>query len=145
MRRIGTLNNEELARRFADYLFTLSIECSVDVQSAAIDSPDSGGGEAGCDLWIRDERYVDRARKELEGFRADPNAQVYQVGQQAERQRQAQLAEEQRKRKLVKQVKHRSPRGTGPLMGVSVRQQSIPVVITVIVLSVIASFSTGFG
>lgn len=145
MRRIGTLTNEELARRFADYLFTQSIECSVDVQSTSKKSPDSGGGSVECDLWIRDERHVDRARQELDAFQADPDAEAYRVGQQAEQKRQAIVAEEQRKKKLVKQVKHRSPPGTGPLMGVSVRQQSIPVVITVIVLSVIASFSTGFG
>ncbi len=154
MRRIGTLTDPELARRFADYLMTRSIECRVDVEPMA--SPKSGGSGAGksesgkrdvsCDLWVRDETHIDQAREELAAFLDSPQDEKYKVGGRADRIRKEREEEEKRKKRLQKKVQPRSPAaGAGQLMGVRIRQQSIPVVISVIVLSVIASFSTGFG
>ena len=168
MRRIGTLTDPDDAKRFADYLFTLSIECSVDIEtissgsgSGAADSQGSGSepatsgsqsdrasgsGETRCDLWVRDESHVDRAKQELEAFLQSPGDEKYRVHGEADRIRKQQVAEEKRKKKLQQKVNHKTPHaGGGMLGGVSIRQQSIPVIIGVVVLSVIASFATGFG
>lgn len=55
MRRIGTLENSELAQRFCDYLVTQSIDASCDPES---DSPDSSW-----DIWVRDERQIEQSKK----------------------------------------------------------------------------------
>ena len=55
MRRIGTLQDSTQARHFCDYLVTLSID-------AAVDS-DGEGQDACWDIWIRDEKDVERARQ----------------------------------------------------------------------------------
>ncbi|MCA9137080.1 MAG: rhomboid family intramembrane serine protease [Planctomycetales bacterium] len=153
MRRIGTLTDPDQARRFADYLFTLSIECSVDIDESPPASETIGGEDESkpavtpdrvCNLWIRDEADVSKAKEELESFRQSPDDSKYQVGGTADRIRKQNAAEEKRKKRLVQKVAAKSP-GGGSLMGLPVRQQSIPVVISVIILSVIASFSTGVG
>lgn len=168
MRRIGTLTNPDDAKRFADYLITHSIECSVDIEtissgsgSGAADSQGSGpepaasgaqadrassAGETRCDLWVRDESHVDRAKQELEAFLQSPGDEKYRVHGEADRIRKQQVAEEKRKKKLQQKVNHKTPHaGGGMLGGVSIRQQSIPVIIGVVVVSVIVSFATGFG
>lgn len=153
MRRIGTLTDPEQARRFADYLCTLSIQCNVDIDEAASstvpENPNSGASPAAeirCDLWIRDESDVDRARQELQAFQAAPDDDKFQVGGEAERIRKQRIADEKRKKKLQQKVNHKSPSGgAGMLMGVPIRQESIPVVIGTIILSVIATFATGAG
>lgn len=153
MRRIGTLTDPEQARRFADYLFTLSIECSVDIEDVPPpESPDHDksadpqGIEKRCDLWIRNESHVEQAKQELEAFRKTPDDPKYRVGGEAERIRKQRVSEEKRKKRLQQKVNPKSPTGgAGPMMGLPIRQQSIPVVVSIIILSVIASFSTGFG
>lgn len=156
MRRIGTLESTEQAQRFSDYLLTQSIQCRVDVNAPpSTDGEDNrtpeghlaGQGQSsdpGCDLWIRDEADVERAREELAAFLTSPNDSKYEVGGKAKQIRKHTAEEAKRKRSLQKTVKHRS-HGGGMLMGLPLRQQSIPVVIGVIVISVIASFATGFG
>lgn len=149
MRRIGTLTDPDQARRFADYLFTLSIECSVDIEKSSKEvnvenSEPKPQPERICNLWIRDETHVARAKQELASFLQSPTDPKYKVGGEAERIRKQHAAEEKRKKALVKKVAAKST-GTGGMMGLPVRQQSIPVVIAVIILSVIASFSTGVG
>ncbi|WP_253160830.1 rhomboid family intramembrane serine protease [Stieleria tagensis] len=147
MRRIGTLPDPDEARRFSDYLYTQSIECSVDPRTSSDAPPPDGASPspAVCDLWIRDETHVERAKQELETFREDPDNERYRVGGAAERRRKQQQAEEKRKKQLQQKVHPKSPVGGGPLMGAPLRQQAIPIVIAVIVLSVIASFATNFG
>ncbi|QEG01156.1 Rhomboid protease GlpG [Stieleria maiorica] len=144
MRRIGTLTDPDLARRFADFLFTLSIECNVDIE----DAPQSDGAVAAttCNLWIRDESHVPRAKQELEAFLQSPTDEKYRVGEEADRIRKQRQSDEKRKKRLQQKVNPKSPAtGSGGLMGVPIRQQTIPVVIAMVILSVIASFSTGFG
>ncbi len=144
MRRIGTLTDPDQARRFADFLFTLSIECNVDIEEAP--AADGAAGGKQCNLWIRDESHVERAKQELESFLQSPTDEKYRVGDEAERIRKQRQSEEKRKKRLQQKVNPKSPAtGAGPLMGVPTRQQTIPVVIAMVVLSVIASFSTGFG
>ncbi|QDV84034.1 rhomboid family intramembrane serine protease [Stieleria sp.] len=144
MRRIGTLTDPDQARRFADFLFTLSIECNVDIEDAP--AADGAAGGKQCHLWIRDESHVERAKQELQAFLQSPTDEKYRVGDEAERIRKQRQSEEKRKKRLQQKVNPKAPAtGAGPLMGVPTRQQTIPVVIAMVVLSVIASFSTGFG
>ncbi|OYP36991.1 rhomboid family intramembrane serine protease [Rhodopirellula sp. MGV] len=144
MRRIGTLTNPDQARRFADYLFTQSIDCSINIEKPPQSESQSLANEVAtqCELWIRDEEQVDRAREELKSFQDNPQAEKYKVASQANQLRQEKASEEIRKKKLVKKVEHSTPRGGRPAFGA--RQQSTPVVIAIIALSVLASFSTGF-
>ena len=151
MRRIGTLENIEQAKRFSDYLLTQSIECRVDVDDVHGDADGDGkatgkGGVAAvsCDLWVRDERAVQRAKQELQSFVVSPDDPKYDVGGKAHQIRKQTAEEHKRKKKFQQTVNHR-PQGGGMLMGLPLRQQSIPVVIGIIVVSVIASFATGFG
>ncbi|WP_149498753.1 rhomboid family intramembrane serine protease [Roseiconus lacunae] len=154
MRRIGTLSDPTKARRFTDYLFTQSIECNLDIEKTTESGPQTGdntngevaAGDYQCHLWIRDEEQVDRAREELAAFRADPDAEKFRVASEAESLRKKKASDAQRKKQLVKKVQHRTPGGMsgGGLSRIGARQQTIPVVITIIVLSVLASFSTGF-
>ncbi|MEO1529380.1 MAG: rhomboid family intramembrane serine protease [Planctomycetota bacterium] len=135
MRRIGTLPDPALARRFADFLVTLKIDCIVDQESTG-----EGAEQAvSCHLWIRDETHVDSARKEFEAFRESPDDPRYQVQDDAERIRKERLAEERRKQKLRKTVRHRSP---SPMMGLPIKQQSIPVVITILVICILLGVVT---
>lgn len=153
MRRIGSLPDPDQARRFADYLFTQSIDCSVDIEDAAGNEPsgspestDPKSSEKICNLWIRDESHVEQSRQELAAFRAAPDDPKYQVGSEAEQIRKQQAVDEKRKKSLQQKMTPKSPTaGRGAMMGVPVRQQTIPVVIGTIILSVIASFTTGFG
>lgn len=142
MRRIGSLTDPVLAKRFCDYLFTQSIDCILDV------STDSTGAGKICDLWVKDETHVPHAKQELQAFEESPNDARYDVSNDAEQIRQAKADEEIRRRKKVTKVTHSAPAPGGMganMIGLPIRQQSIPVVIGVIVLSVIASFATGFG
>ncbi|MEO1618233.1 MAG: hypothetical protein AAFV88_20430 [Planctomycetota bacterium] len=129
MRRIGTLTDAGQARRFSDYLLTLSIQCSVDIVEALAES---GETETQCDLWIRDEADVDQARKELQAFHSDPDAAKYQVESDAEKLRKEAEAEDKRRKSFQQKVKHRPASGGGLLAGLSIKQQAIPVVIAVI-------------
>ncbi len=140
MRRIGTLTDGSLARQFCDYLVTLSIDATTEEGSESEKSI--------WNIWIRDEKDVDRARQEFLAFEAAPGEQRYQVAGEVTRLRNERIAEQQRRmkqhRKLVQAMPAQSG-GVGPLAGANVRQQSIPVTIAIIVLSVIASFATNFG
>lgn len=140
MRRIGTLSDQSQADRFCDYLLTIEIE-------ATADSDDGDPPE--WNLWIRDEQDVDRAREEFEGFQRSPDDSRYRVENEVSKIRNEKIAEQQRKlkqrRELVRSMPAQSGPGSSTLMGSPTRQQSIPVVISIIVLSIIASFGTDFG
>lgn len=75
MRRIGTLNTEQEARRFADYLFSLDIRTRVDA-----------GGDH-WDVWGLDEDRVPQARNEFEEFKAEPEAEKYVAATRAAQQK----------------------------------------------------------
>jgi len=141
MRRIGTLNDGTLAQRFCDYLVTLKID--------ATSEADDQGDQAAWHIWIRNETDVDKAREQLAAFEAAPNEPRYQVEREVARIRNERIAEEQqrlkRNRKLVQSMPTSRGSSLGPLTGAAVRQQSIPITIGIIVLSVIASFATNFG
>ncbi len=136
MRRIGTLTDSSLARRFCDYLFTLSIDATTDAES---DQPD-----ASWNIWIRNESDVDKARKELAKFEESPDSGRFQVDEEVARARDEQIAE-QRKRVERHREKMGSSASERGAVGSSVKQQSIPVTIGIIVVSVIVSFTSHFG
>lgn len=143
MRRIGNLPDASLAERFCDYLVTQSIRASWE--------PADAGEEGGCDIWIRDETDLERAREELREFEQSPRDAKYDVKEKASRLRQQRAAENARRlknqRNVGKSMASAPPRGGfgGSMFGGMGRQSRIPVTITVIVLSVLASFYTNFG
>ncbi|MCG8651083.1 MAG: rhomboid family intramembrane serine protease [Pirellulales bacterium] len=140
MRRIGSLPDGSLARRFCDYLVTLSIDSTTEV--------DDDGSEQVWNIWIRDERDVEKARAEFRSFEAAPDEPRYQVQNEASRIRNEHVAEQQRRLKQQRKLTQSMPRqsgGIGPLSGAAVKQQSIPITMGIIILSVIASFATNFS
>lgn len=143
MRRIGTLADGSLARRFCDYLVTLSIDATTDSDH------EPGDKEPGrvWNIWIRDETDVDKARLEFVAFEESPNSDRYQVEDEVNRIRNDRIEEQQRRIKRQREMVRAMPsdRGAGDLTGASVRQQSIPVTIGIIAIAVVASFSSEFG
>lgn len=143
MRRIGTLTDPNRASQFRDYLLTESIDCVVDVSSSA------DGSSQRCDLWIKDETHVNFAREEFMTFQDAPDDAKFKVTADADRIRKEKVAEEKRRQSLQKKVNASSPSGTTvrgiSLPGVRMRQQSIPVVIAVIALSIFFGLTTDFA
>ena len=77
MRSIGTIQDEVLAARLSDYLFSLSIESDVEAV-----------GDDGWAVWVRDEDELERAGEEYRGFLASPDAAIYmEAGSHAEERR----------------------------------------------------------
>lgn len=66
MRQIGSIEDLLQAERFAAYLVTLGIACSVD------------RGTSGNVVWVQDEDRLAEAREELTRFRAEPDNERYQ-------------------------------------------------------------------
>ena len=140
MRRIGTLENTELAQRLCDYLVTQAIDASCDPES---DSPDSGW-----DIWVRDERQIEQAKKELADFRSDPEQPRYQVKREATHIRQEQIAAELAQQKRTAEndrIANVTKSALGEPIRAPLKQSGYPVTIAVIILSVIASLTTHFG
>jgi len=74
MRQIGTVADEQAARKFADYLRTKGIFVSIE--------PD----RAGSMIWVHDEDHLEAARREYAEFSASPDAPVYrEAGREADR------------------------------------------------------------
>ncbi|TWU36547.1 Rhomboid protease GlpG [Novipirellula aureliae] len=148
MRRIGTLDNENLARRFGDFLVTQSIDATVEKAAGA------GQGEVseslGWEIWIREEKDVDQAREAIREFELNPNDQRYQVSEEAQTLRNQRVAQEHRRQQEMKKLQRSMPKSRSggsnmQTLGVPGKQEKIPVVIAVIVLSALASFGTDFG
>ncbi len=169
MRRIASFDDESSARRFADYLYTLSIETRLDGPEAVGTEP--VGTELAeqhpapeWDLWIRDESRVDQARAEYADFVADPTASRFDVVGEAARLRDERIARETDRLAKRNQRSQNQPRensastgdsmrsaradATAPLgsqPGDRIRQKSIPITIAIIAISVIVSVTTNFG
>jgi GlpG protein len=140
MRRIGTLADGSLARRFCDYLMTLSIDATSDADG---DEP-----AASWNIWIREEQDVEKARGELAEFEKSPEDPRYQVGEDAARIRNDRIAQQQQRVKQHRETVRSMPPdsgGFGPMLSAPVKQQGIPITIAIIVISVIASFGSGFS
>ena len=65
MRKIGSVSEESLARRYEDYLLVRGIGSRVDQ------------GADGWEVWVLEEDHVDLARQEFEQFLSDPEADTY--------------------------------------------------------------------
>ncbi len=169
MRRIGNLTDESQAKRFCDYLVTVSIEAVADEVTTNRsddnnnDAPSPNqknlGGAANdsrgstWDVWIRDEADVETARAEFQSFQSDPSAAKFQIGNKADEIRFQRVADHQRKMKQRKALVQKMPRTTGGaaggmtagMMRGPIKQQNIPVTIGIIVLSALCSFATNFA
>ena len=88
MRQVGTLKDERLAERLADYLLTLEITSVIDEETE------------GYSLWVHDEQFVDQGREELERFLVNPeNARYNGAGRKANEIRRA---DEQKEKQYAK-------------------------------------------
>jgi GlpG protein len=65
MRLIGTLPNEQIACRFADYLLTHGVNVMVEE------------GTEQWTVWVENDDHVERAKSELERYRQNPDAPQY--------------------------------------------------------------------
>ena len=140
MRRIGLIKDPELAERFCDYLLTLSID--------AKSESDTQDGESVVAIWIRDEAQVQQSRDELAEFEKSPRDSKYDVKSQAAKLRNDKIAEHQRRTKQRQQMTQKMPSGGGApgmLQGLPVRQQTIPVTIAIMVLSIACTLATNFA
>ncbi len=143
MRRIGTLHDESNARRFADYLVTQAIDGIVDHDES----------EGVWNLWVRDEQHAEQAKREFSAFQANPDDPRYQVEDEVNRIRDERIAAEQKRRAQQRETLRSMPvertmldrPGMEPLAGARVKQHSIPVTITIIVISVLVSLTSHFG
>jgi GlpG protein len=104
MRQLGTVPDQRIAQRFADFLLTKGIPLSVD--------PAPGGWA----LWVRNEDHLDEARREFADFTADPEAPIYRdAARPAEQLR----TEEQRRTADAKKNVINVGRRWGPARGAS--------------------------
>jgi GlpG protein len=72
MRQLCTLDNEIQAQQFTAYLFTLGISAAVDADTSPGDPPTTSWI-----IWILEEDDLEQSRKELEGFRENPEDSRY--------------------------------------------------------------------
>src|SRR4051794_16232502 len=74
MRQIGSIEGEQDAARFGDYLLTQGVRNRVE---------ETSDGSAWA-VWIEDDDQLDRGRAELEQFQANPRDARYDVESHAE-------------------------------------------------------------
>lgn len=133
MRRIGTLEDASAGQRFVDYLTTRSIEASFE--------PDG----LRCDIWIRDEQDVQRAKESLARFAANPSAEEFDVADEAGRLRRQRAAAEAKKIRQQAKLRRKIAASETPFGGGFSGGRAIPVTIGVIVIAVVVGFATGMG
>lgn len=125
MRHIGTLPNENAARRFAAFLLTQDITAS----------PEQDAEE--WIIWVHDENNVARGREALENFRQDPNGEIYlQAETAAEQIVRKRLETEKQNQKNVRDLRGQWNRPGG---------QRRPLTLSVLILTVLVFFITGTG
>lgn len=148
MRRIGTLDNSLLARRFIGYLHTLSIDAFTDLV-------DDDQPEGDWNLWVRDESETERSRQVFEEFRESPEAAKFQVepAPTPPARSDSGAKSELGRGTLVSARQEAGQRRTGntePVdLGESVdhvaKQTQIPITIGIIAISVVLSLATNFN
>ena len=112
-----------------------------------IDREDSDS-DPSWEIWIRSEEEVDRAKEEWQAFLKSPDDPRYQVEEQAENLRNQQIEEHRRQEeRIAKQERLAEQRVGGPLGpgAAGNRQDRIPVTITIIAISILASLTSNFG
>lgn len=127
MRHIGKLPDEQLARRFEDYMLVEEVRVRVE--------PEDGQWA----VWVVEEDQLDRAKQELAQFNADPAAERYRGhGQTAHRTRKEEDRANRRFRKNQINLRTAWKRSGGiPKAG--------PVTIALIAISVACTLVTNFG
>jgi GlpG protein len=134
MRRIGTLDGQDAAERFRDYLTTQHIEAVVE----------SIEGSEQWSVWVRDEDQRAAARQELQRFLDDPQHERYGTARQQAAQLRRQKERENRDRlRLQRSMPSRSG-PIGPMaFGAGSRRPTVTLIL--IALAVGASLLTNFG
>lgn len=125
MRQIGTLPDEQLARRFQDYLLARGMK-------SMVESDDESWL-----VWIHDEDHVEPAREELAQFTANPEDATYTTA--AEAAKHLRKTEEKRNEQARKR-------------NVDVRQQwqrpvaqRCPATMTLVIVAILVSLISSFG
>jgi len=126
MRSIGTIDEEQLARSFGDYLFSQGIENQVD--------PD---GQGGFEIWVLDDNDLEPAEEMLDRFRANPHDPVYIEG--------ARKAERKRKQAEKVHVKRRARVVDGRTMFFKPPIPYGALTVTLIAISVVVAIATRLG
>jgi len=125
MRHIGSLPDQQLAQRFADYLLSVGVSVQAEAQ-----------GEQWA-VWVRDEDQLDRAVAELDEFAADPDQQKYQqAGAEASRIRREQ---QQWHADAARRTVNMSSRWGRPTA------RKAPATIVLIAVSVVTAMLSNFG
>ena len=148
MRRIGTLENSQQARKLLGYLQTESIDSVIDL----VDDDDPSGA---WNLWVRDESGVESARSAYQEFLQSPDLPKFQVapaelptertGKEAGKTIAAKDKDTEQMRSARQQSAARELNQLNAPIDDVARQKKIPVVIGIIVTSVILFLATGFG
>jgi GlpG protein len=97
MRQIGSIDSDQDAERFSDYLLTQGIGNMVE----------EGGPGGAWAVWVENDDHLDRGRSELERFRANPADPRYEAAGHAEKIRKQSEKSEQRRRKQFVDVRTR--------------------------------------
>lgn len=153
MRRIGSISDPRLATRLCDYLQTQSIDARTDTDEREPEPPRVAGGSGGTategrltayDIWVREERDLDRAKEIFRAFKESPDDPKYDVSKQAEAIRREK--DRDARRRIAQQKKAQQKlRGRGGFGGRSPMSGSIPVTIGVIVIASVVGFATNFA
>lgn len=122
MRQIGSLENEQLANQFTDFLLTQEISAQTE---------QDGDNWA---IWIRNENDVQPARDELSAFRANPSdSRFLEISEEARHARQRQQQKQKVEAKAAIELQGRWRR----------RSDGRPLTIAVIVICAIVFLVTG--
>ena len=125
MRQVGTLGNEQHARRFEDYLLTKGIHSRIERENGQ------------WIVWIHEEDQVPTARDEFAKFREQPDDAAYTaVSQRAATLRKADERKTKEVRRKVVDVRERWNRPFG---------SRCPVTSVLLLGAAIVAFLTGFG
>lgn len=123
MRQAGTLQREQDAQRFVDYLLTLGVEARADE------------GHDGWSIWIIDEAHLQRGKDELADYRRNSDDPKYDRASQAKKIRGATA---RRDKKIAARTVHMGRRWERPT-------GAMPVTILLILASCAVTFGSNFG
>ena len=160
MRRIGTLDTSDQARKLLGYLQSESVEAVIDLVDDSLnrdsDKGDPASKQSGpWNLWVREEVDVAEAKAAFQAFMESPESPQFDVplaelpNASNSGFARAQLDDHRRDKDRMKSARRRAAsRDLNQLdmpVGEVARQQSIPVVIGIIIISVLMSLSTNFS
>jgi GlpG protein len=125
MRHIGSIPDETDATRFGDYLLSAGMKNHVEE------------GSSGWAIWVEEDDLLERAKVELESFRANPTDPKYDgASRKAEKIRRDEEKKQERRQQLFRDV--RTSWSTP-------KQWAQPVTMALILLSLLAAAATAIG